>query len=219
MLRPLTVVAAAAAIVLTSCGDDNNTPAPAPAPQQGVSGSFGGQPFTAADASALTLTQGTCSFDGTTATATGVLLGFGTFSGLCSLVTQTQGCGTKASATIVTALVVRANVAGGTPGAVQPGTFTIGATAVPDAQGNVTVVDALATRTDATCGEPAAVPGVTGGTVTLTAIGARVTGSIDLTFSDGGRVTGSFDVPECGFQTDVCTLIDPASCTSSPCIP
>jgi hypothetical protein len=105
------------------------------------------------------------------------------------------------------------------PGAVRPGTFTIGATPVPDAQGNVTVADAVGIRTDAACAEPTAAPGVTGGTVTLTAIGARVTGSVNLTFSDGGRVAGSFDVPACGFQTDVCTLLDATSCTTSPCIP
>jgi hypothetical protein len=218
MLRPL-AFAAFAALALAACGDDDDDPAPAPGPQRGVSGTFMGQPFTAADSSALVLSEGTCAIGGVNATGSGVLLGFGSVQGLCALVTQTQGCGTKANASIITALVVRANVLGGSPGPVRTGTYTIGATPTPDVQGNVTVADAVATRTDATCAEPAPVPTVTGGTVTLTSLGARVAGSVDLTFADGGRVAGSFDVPACGFQTDVCTLIDGTGCTSSPCVP
>jgi hypothetical protein len=40
------------------------------------------------------------------------------------------------------------------------------------------------------------------GTITLTAVGNRYTGSYDLTFDFGDRITGTFDAP-------VCTGIDP----------
>jgi hypothetical protein len=216
MLRPL--AAAAAAVLLASCGDDGDDAAAAG--PGGVSGTVMGQPFTAADAGALPLSAATCSFEGFEASATGLLLGFGSFPGLCTFVTQHQGCGTKANATIVNVLLLRANVLGGSPGPVQPGTFAVGAaTPTPDAQGNVTIAQALLTRTDATCGEPASVPDVTSGTVLLTSVGARIAGSVDLAFADGGRVAGNFDVPACGFETDVCTALAGGDCATDVCVP
>lgn len=221
MLRPLLLSAAASLVVvasLASCGSDDG--AAAPAPRSGVSGTIMGQPFTAVDTGALALSPATCSFEGFQANATGLLLGFGSFAGLCDFVTRTQGCGLKANATIVNVLVVRANVLGGSAGPVQPGTYTIGATnQTPDAQGNVTVAQALLVKRDASCGEPAGVPDVTSGAVRISAVGARIAGSVDLAFGDGGRVSGSFDVPACGFQTDVCTALAGGSCQSQTCTP
>jgi hypothetical protein len=218
MLRPV-AAAAVAVLLLASCGDDDDE-GPAAAGPRGVSGTVMGQPFTAADTGALPLSAATCSFEGFDANATGLLLGFGSFPGLCSFVTQNQGCATKADATIVNVLLVRANVLGGDPGPVRAGTFTIGATSqTPDAQGNVTVAQALLVRSDASCGAPANVPAVTSGTVRLTSVGARVAGSVDLSFSDGGRVAGNFDVPACGFQTDVCTALAGGDCPTDVCVP
>ncbi|HEX9400284.1 MAG TPA: hypothetical protein VF912_09260 [Anaeromyxobacter sp.] len=215
MLRPL--AAASAALFLAACGSSSSSPAPSTPPS--FQGTVLGQPFTPADASALVLGQATCSFEGTTASATGLVIGFGSFSGLCSLVTQTLSCGTKANATIVNVLLVRANVAGQTAPAVQPGTFPIGgAGPTPDAQGNLTVAQAFITKTDATCGEPAGTPVATSGTVRIDTIGARVTGSADLTFPDGGRVAGTFDVLTCGFQTDICTALSGSSCPTQTCV-
>jgi hypothetical protein len=219
MLRLLGLLAAAT-LTLASCGDDDDDGAPAPAPQQGVTGTVGGQPFTAVDTSALRLGEEVCAIGGVAANASGLLLGFGTFQGLCAFVTQNQGCGSKANATIVTVLVARANITGASPGPVQPGTYTIAAsTPAVDSQGNVLVADGLAIRNGATCTD-AALPEVTGGTVQLTTVGTRVAGSVDLTFADGGRVAGSFDVPACGFQTDVCTVLAGGDCVGEPpCVP
>jgi hypothetical protein len=220
MLRPLAALAAAA-LVLASCGDDDDGGAAAP-PQQGVSGTAAGQPFTAADISALSLSQETCELAGVSASATGLLLGFGTFQGLCTFVTQNQGCANKANATIVTALIVRANVLGGNPGPVGPGTYVVGgSTPLPDAQGNVTIPQALVVRNDATCQDTSGTPTATSGTIQITSAGARIAGTVDLTFEDGGRVTGSFDVPACGFQTDVCTVLaggGPTCPAQPPCL-
>ena len=166
------------------------------------------------------LGQATCSFEGTQASATGLVVGFGSFPGLCNLVTQTQSCGTKANATIVNLLLVRANVLGRTAAPVQPGTYTLGGPdPTPDLQGNLTVVQAFVTKTNATCGEPSGTPVATSGTIRLDAIGSRVTGTADLTFPDGGRVAGTFDVPACGFQTDVCSALSGSSCGTETCVP
>jgi hypothetical protein len=215
MLRSL-VAAAAAALLVTACGDSDDG---GPAPPPGISGTVSGQPFTPADASALVLSAATCDFDGTAANATGLLIGFGSFHGLCALVTGHAGCANKANATIVTALLVRANVVGGDAGPVRPGTYTVSAqTPVPDAQGNITIPQALISKTDAACGTPQ-IPVAIGGTIRIDAIGPNVTGSADLTFDDGSRVAGDFSTPACGFQTDVCTALAGGNCTAEPCVP
>ncbi len=218
MLRSL---ACTLAVLLAACGSSSSSsPAPAPAPAPSFGGTVGGQPFTPADASALVLSDATCSFSGTTASATGLAIGFGTFTGLCNVVTQGQGCAEKANATIVNVVVVRANVAGAKAGPVQPGTFDASAsTPVPDTAGNVTVAQALITRNDSSCASPASTPSATKGTIRIDAIGARVTGFADLTFDDGSHVAGAFNVATCGFQTDVCSLLFGSSCASRTCVP
>lgn len=220
MRRPL-VIAIAAVLALAACGSSSDGGSAAPAPAPGISGTVLGQPFTAVDSSALALSSATCAFAGVNANATGLLLGFGSFQGLCSFVTQNQVCADKANATIVTVLLVRATVPGGTAGPVQPGTFTLGgATPTPDAQGNVTVAEALLSKTDGSCAEPPSAPTVTSGTVKITAVGARTTGSVDLTFSDGGHVSGAFDVPTCtGLQLDTCTALAGGNCATRTCVP
>src|SRR5512133_859822 len=110
MLRPL-AASAAALLLLASCGDDGDGAAAPPAARP-VSGTVLGQPFTAADATAVVLSRASCAFDGITASATGLVLGFSSFAGLCSFATQGQLCADKANATVVTALIVRANVLG-----------------------------------------------------------------------------------------------------------
>jgi hypothetical protein len=222
MPRPLFVAAAAAALVLTSCGDDNKG-APAPPPATPLSGTVLGRPFTSADATALVLPPSSCDLYGlgVPVSTTGLVIGFGSFQGLCSVATQTKFCdgGGKANATIVTVEILRINVADKTATPVRPGTYTIFAT--PHPAGDLEheqVVDAYAERTDATCGGqplPAA-----SGTVRIDAVGASVTGAVDLTFPDGGKLTGPFSAPACGFRTDVCTVLEGRDCTGAPvCVP
>jgi hypothetical protein len=215
MVRSL-IAASIAALLFVACGDDDDDGAAAPPPQtQLPSGTVLGQPFTPVEGSALVLGQATCDFDPVQASATGLLLGFGSFQGLCSLVTSSQGCGTKANGTIVTALLVRANVAGGIAPPVVAGSYTVAATIPnPDAQGNVVFAQGLFTRNDATCRETAGTPTATSGTIRIDSItGSRVTGNVDLTFEDGSKVAGAFDVARCGFQIDVCTVLAGGDCT------
>lgn len=217
MLRSLTA-AAAVAVLSIACGDSDDGGTAAPPPPAGVSGTVAGEPFTTVDASALVLSGATCDFDGTAADATGLLLGFGSFPGLCSFVSEHRGCATKANATIVNALLVRANVVGGSAAPVQPGTYAISAqTPFPDAEGNITIPQGLVSKTDTACGQQT--PVATSGTIRIDAVGERVTGSVDLTFDDGSRVAGSFSTPRCAFRTDVCTALAGGGCTSDPCIP
>jgi hypothetical protein len=219
MLRPL-VASVAAVLLLASCGDDDNGGAPAPPAARAVAGTLLGQPFTAADASALVLSRATCAFDGVNASATGLVLGFSSFSGLCSFVTQNQLCASRANAAIVTVLILRANLLGNAA-PVQAGTYTISAaTPSPDAQGNIVVAQAIGSRTDAVCATPAGTPEATSGTVRIDSVGATIAGSVDLVFPDGGRVAGPFSVPACGFQTDVCAAMQGLSCPGQrACLP
>lgn len=217
MIRSLFLMAAAALFV-AGCGDDDDAPAPEPQ----LAGTILGQPFTPADGAAVALDGARCDFDGFDANATGLVLGFGDFQGLCALVTNSQGCGVKADATIVTAVVVRANVLGGTPPSVGPGTYAVpSATPLPDAQGNVSLVQAVVARTDATCGDTSGNPVATGGSVRIDSVEAsRVTGFADLTFEGtGGRVSGAFSVPRCALQADVCTVLSGGACTGQVCVP
>jgi hypothetical protein len=206
-------------LLLAACGSSSDGGA-APAPAAAVHGTIGGIPFTAADSSALQLSEATCSLGGTNASATGLVVGFGSFTGLCSFVTEHKTCGQKASATTVDVVVIHANVLGGKAGSVPTGTYTIGgASPTPDAQGNLTVAQAVVSRTDASCAEAPNLPTVTAGTVKITGVGTRTSGSVNLTLSDGGTLTGAFDVPTCtGFQTDVCTAVNGGGCSSQTCV-
>lgn len=220
MLRALSAVAAAA-LVLAGCGDDDDG-APAPPAEPQLGGTVLGQPFTSVDGGALVLTPGRCAFGSFQAVSTGLLLGFGDFGGVCNLVTTTQGCGVKANATVVTAVVVRANAVGGTAPPIGPGTYQVTSTsAAPDAQGNVSFVQAVVARTNATCGDTSGNPVATGGSVRIDSVDAsRVTGFADLTFEgSGGRVSGAFSVSRCGLEPDVCTVLSGGSCTGEVCVP
>jgi hypothetical protein len=183
-------------------------------------GTLGGEDFVPVDSSALVLGEATCSFLGARASAAGLGLGFGSFPGMCGLATETRRCGKKARATVVSLLLVRANVAGGPAGAVGPGTYAVGeGDPAPDAAGSFTVAQAFVSRTDDACAEPAGRRIATAGTIRIDAVGERVTGAADLVFDDGSRVAGRFDAPACALRTDVCSALSGAGCDSPRCVP
>jgi len=219
MLRPL-VAATAAVLLLAGCGDDS----PAPSGPSPFSGTIFGQPFTPAEGSGLTLSETTCTIEGTTGSGTGLAIrfgnGFGSVPGLCPFVQSNGVCANKANATTVDLLVARANLSGGTAGPVQPGTYTISAIPSTDGQGNVILATARITKTGAApdCGTPTATFDATSGTIRIDAIGSHIVGSASLTFpSGGGTLSGSFDVPTCALAVDVCSAL---SCTTpATCVP
>jgi hypothetical protein len=216
MRRPVLAVLAGAA--LAACGGgSSSTPSPPPPP---ISGKIFGAPFTPVEGAALELQQATCAIEGVTATATGVLVGFGSFAGLCGVAGQTRGCGGKANATVVNLFVIRANVARGTPAPLAAATYQVtSGTPVVDAQRNATIASAVAVRTDNACVETTASPTATGGTIRLDVVSAsRVAGVADLTFDNGDTFSGAFDVAVCSVQMDVCTALAP-TCASQSCVP
>ncbi len=56
--------------------------------------------------------------------------------------------------------------------------------------------------------------------MTISAVGTRTSGSVNLVLSDGGKLAGGFDVPTCtGFRIDVCTAMAGGGCASEVCVP
>jgi len=212
MIRSLAGPAAALALLASSGLSGPGEPA-------ALSGTLGGEPFVPVDSSALVLGEATCSFLGTRASAAGLGLGFGSFPGMCGLATETRRCGKKARATVVSLLLIRANVAGGAAGAVGPGTYAVGeGDPAIDAKGNLVVAQAFVTRTDDACAEPGGRRMATAGSIRIDAVGERVTGAADLVFDDGSRVAGRFDAPACGFRTDVCAALSGDGCAAPRCV-
>lgn len=219
-----TAAALVIAGVLGACGGGGDDGDDGPAR---VRGTVLGQPFDPADGAAVRLTEEACLFEtelagDIQANAAALLVGFGTFDGMCGVAQQTAACGGKANATTVSVLVLRANVLGAPVGAIQPGTYPISTSSpAPDAQGNVAFTTALVSRTDATCVDTSGDLSATAGSITVETLGpGRVTGTANLTFSDGGSVSGRFDVPLCAFTTDVCSGLG-AGCepANEVCIP
>jgi hypothetical protein len=195
--------------------------APSPPPAAALAGTLFGQPFTPADAAALLPGQGSCTLASVTASATGLAVRFGSFQGICSLMTsQNRTCGSRANATVLTLVVVSAK-RGGAAAPVQPGTYTLTASIpAPDSQGNFAIAEAFAAKTEACTAAPSASYAASG-TITINTVGSTVTGSADLTFSDGGHVSGSFSAPACSLQVDVCTLFSDLGegCIVQACVP
>ncbi len=203
--------------VLGACGGGGDGKKSEPEPAR-VKGTVLGQAFDPVDGTALVLSPETCVFQGVLqASATAILVGFGTFENMCQVAQQTKACGGKANGTTVNLLVLNASAVGAAT-AVQPGTYPV-TTAQPDVTKPFTVATAFVAKTDGTCADSASAVEATGGTVTLDRTGPdRVTGSASVTFSDGSSVSGAFDVPVCGFSIDVCSGLG-AGCDSPTCVP
>ncbi|WP_242345121.1 hypothetical protein [Anaeromyxobacter terrae] len=200
--------------VLGACGgSDSKKSEPAR-----VKGTVLGQAFDPVDGTALVLSPETCIFQNVLqASATAILVGFGTFENMCQVAQQTKACGGKANGTTVNLIVLNASAVG-TATAVQPGTYPV-TTAQPDVTKPFTVATAFIAKTDATCADSASAVEATAGTITIDKAGAdRVTGNANITFSDGSSVSGAFDVPVCAFSTDVCTGLG-AGCKTPTCVP
>ena len=217
------LAASAAALLLASCGNDSGSAAPPPTGPTLPSGTILGKSFTPVEGSVLVLDPGACTFENFQASTSiqastaGLILGFGSFSGLCSLITTTNWCGAKANGTIVSGFVARGNAVGGTASAL--GTYPVSAvTPAPDAQGNIVFAHGFIQRWDGTCNVTSGIP-ATAGTIRIDSItSTRVAGNLDLTFEDGSRFSGPFDVARCGFQLDVCTAMVGGSCMTPTCV-
>ena len=213
------MLATAAAAALLGCGGGGKDQAPVDGgpPKQLPTGT-GSASFTMSDAGAVIIAPVTCSIQGSTVYAAGLMLGFSSFGGLCDFVRSTALCGDKASASLAGLAIFKAGALQA-QSPVGPGTYTYVANPMPDASGNVVQVSGDVTQTNMACG--ATQNGVTAGSVTVTsAAGGRIVGSLDLTLADGSTITGPFDVGTCAYTVDICAIIGGTDCPGArACIP
>lgn len=206
MTRSITALALAAALAACN-GDDDGGPTPA-------SGTIMGSQFDPTDGGALVLAAAPCDFGLGPYTITVLAMGFSSFPNLCGFVSTAGLCGDVQSSVIVSATILRAQAAG-TPGPIAPGTYAIGTT--DDGQGNLLLASADITKVDGVCTAlDGAGQDVQSGSITLSTVSPRVTGSLDVTFNDGSHFAGSFDLSICNAAVDFCTVITD-SCASTPC--
>lgn len=213
------MLAAAAAAALLGCGGGGKDQAPVDGgPPLALPTGTGTAAFTMNDAGAVIIAPVACNIQGNTVYASGLMLGFSSFGGLCGFVRTTGLCGDKASATLAGLAVFKAGALQA-QSPVGPGTYTYVANPTPDASGNVVQVSGDVTQTDMACGGTQ--NGVTAGSVTVTsAMGGRIVGSLNLTFSDGSTLTGPFDVGTCAYTVDICSIIAGTDCPGArSCIP
>jgi hypothetical protein len=176
----LVVVLASAALV-TSCGGGDSSSSPGTAT---LTGTVRGKSFTPGDATAAVISF---TVNGRPGKAAAIALTSAT--GLCS--TLTAGKEPRSTQYLVlTPFNLQPDFSPTTPTA--PGAYQVGALTLQNGA-------ALFSATDAACQVTLAnTVRASTGTITLTTVGSRYTGSYDLTFEFGDRITGTFDAPVCG---------------------
>jgi hypothetical protein len=214
------ILATIGAAALAACGGGGGGGGGGPTGP--VGGTVGGAPFTPAEGGALVIPPTQCTVTGTgTVRVSGLLLGFGSFVGLCAYAQQAHFCDEKASSTIAALQIMKAGLVQAQT-AVGPGSYPITTTTpVPDANGNFGLNGGGLTITGPACALTSS-PDASSGTITISSVGAtRATGSLDVGFSDGSHLAGSFDVPLCTYTPDICALLNDTTCGggSPGCIP
>jgi hypothetical protein len=122
-------------------------------------------------------------------------------------------CGSKASSTFVIGVAARVAVLGTAP-EIAPGSYPV--LTGPPASSAFAGALGQAVKTDAAC---TALPGTSlpadGGSVTIATITpTRVTGSLDLRFTDGTGYTQPFDLARCQPPAEVCLFLPGGPCTA-----
>lgn len=217
MRRILLATTTAAALLGCGGGSKDQGPVDGGPPAQLPTGT-GGAAFAMSDAGAVGIPPTTCNVGGFNVSASGLLIGFTSFGGVCDFARAHGLCDEKASASQVAVVIVKAGLFQA-QSPVGPGTYTFVASPSPDASGNLVQLSAEISHTDAAC---ASTPvEVTAGSVTITsATGSRVVGTANLTFADGSTLSGAFDVGTCAYSLDLCGLVNGTSCTGTPaCVP
>lgn len=211
MLRLALALAAATALAACGSGSDSNPSSSGPA-----AGTILGQAFNPTDTGALVVPATTCTIPSVgTRSVAALLVGFSSFPNLCGFVQAGQLCAEVTSSRVVTAIIANAPLAGPAP-AIAPGTYQIGTSV--DAQLNVRIVDADLTKVDAACVSDPALPTASPtGTITVTSVSPRVTGSLDVTFSGDSRFAGTFDAALCTTAVDFCAAATDTCATTTCC--
>jgi hypothetical protein len=206
--------------VLVACGSTSSSSPKAPT---GVTGTVGGRAFTPAAMQAISVGTGVtpCDIPGVGSLGVkAVELAITSYADACGDLASTQ-CRSHASSQAVTILVAKANPARPfSEPTLATGTYTVQSsitTAVPDANGLLTVAYAEAVAPDPSC-VGTAHPSVQGGTVRLDQVTGPITGHVSISFDDGSSISGDFSAPLCtAVSPDVCgRAVGGAICSQPP---
>jgi hypothetical protein len=173
-------ILASAALVVSCGGGSSSSGSPGTAT---FSGTVRGNSFTPRDATAAVVSFTVNGVPGKVA-----VIAITSATGLCSALSS----GKEPKSTqylVLTPFKVQPDFSPIPPPA--PGAYQVGALTIENGA-------AVFSATDAVCqASLASTVQASTGTITLTAVGNRYTGSYDLTFDFGDRITGTFDAPVC----------------------
>lgn len=197
--------------LLAACGESSDPPPPL----------YAG--FAPAAGTAIVFPAADCNITGVgLASVTGLALELTDFPGVCEFATAVSLCGSKQDSTFVVGVAARVSVLGTAPD-VAPGTYPV--LTGPPASSAFSGALGQAVKTDATCtARPGTSLPASGGSITIAAITAdRVTGSLDLRFTDGSAYTQPFDLARCAPPAPVCVFLPGGSCSAGgagwTCVP
>jgi hypothetical protein len=213
-MRRRVIVAVTAALV--ACGSSGGGTA--------LSGTLAGAPFSPIEGGALIVPPTDCTVSlpgvGTSNVHfSGLLIGFGSYAGLCNFIATNGQCAEKANATLANVEIVKGGLSQ-TQSGVAPGTYPVTTgNPTPDANGNFKVVAGAYNKTSTTCASTSASDANAGAITVSSVTSTTVTGSVaNLVFDDASHLNGDFTVPICNFTFDLCARFN-ATCTSTPCLP
>lgn len=184
----------------------------------GPSGTVAGHSFSSAEVVAVQVGATACNLPGVpfSIQATALAIGLASYTGQCSDL-STPFCTVHRSAENVTLVIANA-APFGAPAAIGPGTYALSGDFTPNISASPTLAAAAGVATDASCVATTATP-AGGSTVRIDSVSAtRVTGHLDVTFSDGGRLQGDFSAPVCaGVTPDICAVAQSqGACSTTP---
>ncbi len=189
-----------------------------------LSGTLAGAPFNPIEGGALIVPPTDCTVSlpgvGTSNVHfSGLLIGFGSYAGLCNFITTNGQCAEKANATLVNVEIVKGGLSQ-TQNAVGPGTYPVTTgNPTPDANGNFKIAAGAYNKASTTCASTSASDANAGAITVSSVTSTTVTGSVaDLVFADASHLNGDFTVPICNFSFNLCALLN-NTCTSTPCLP
>jgi len=181
-------------------------------------GTLGGTSFAPAETGALVIPPTTCIQGATSMHFSGLLLGFSSYTGLCSFV-QTHGalCADKASATLASVDILKGNAAQ-TPSAVGPGDYPATGNPYTDQDGNAVVAESTYSKTNGTCASTGS--DSSGGSIHIATVTAtNVTGTLNnVVFGDGSNLNGTFNAAICNYSLNLCDFLND-TCTTPVCVP
>jgi hypothetical protein len=215
----------------TACGSssDNGT--------SGITGTVGGSSFASVTDIGLFGTANACNVALAPGIPLGVSLALGNVSNVATTCNAALTCAFNKNSIALDLIIARANITTGTAPGLAVGSYTfinpatVGTsppTFTPDANGNVSIFAAAATKLDATCSDTSYL--ATSGTLSLTAVSSSsISGTVNVNLSTttgaaAGSLSGSFTIPTCSSTPiDACDalngILGGSGATSCPGVP